>query len=257
MNDKGLYLYCLADENREGILELQGIQGMPIKTLMESGFAAVVQECEPKPFASEDQKIVAEWLLIHQNIVDVAWERYENIIPFGFDTIIVPTDGKSARQNLAEWLKKESRELKNKLGRLKQKAEFGVQILWNPTIILPRLKEQDPEIKNLEKEILSKPEGVAYLLQKKLEELIHSRLEKAADAYFKVFYKQIRACVENVRIEKARKEEPPRQMILNLSCLQNKTETTALGAVLEKIGQIPGFDVRFTGPWPPYSFTNA
>ncbi|MBI5300080.1 MAG: GvpL/GvpF family gas vesicle protein [Deltaproteobacteria bacterium] len=257
MNNKGLYLYCLAEGNREGLLELQGVQGTPIQALAESGFTAVIQECEPKPFASEDQKVMAEWLLIHQNIVDVAWEKYETVIPFGFDTIIVPTEGKSARENLAEWLKKESGELKNKLNRLKQKAEFGIQVLWNPAIILPRIKEQDPEMQNLEKEIQSKPEGTAYLLRKKLEELMHMRLENAADAYFKVFYKQIRECVEDVRIEKTRKEEPPRQMILNLSCLQKKGETAVLGAVLERIGQIPGFDVRFTGPWPPYSFVNG
>lgn len=257
MTEKGFYLYCLAQGNQEESLDLKGIGGTPVKAVVHHGWVAVVQECESKPFESTDQKVLADWLLIHQGVVDVALEKYETIIPFGFDAIIVPTPGKSAEDNLKEWLDKEAEGLKTKLLRLKGKAEFGVQVLWNPTMILPRLKEQDPEMQNLEKEILSKPEGVAYLLQKKLEELMHARLEKAADAYFKIFYKQIRECVEEVRVEKARKEEPPRQMILNLSCLQTKGETVALGVVLEKIGQIPGFDVRFTGPWPPYSFVNG
>lgn len=257
MTEKGLYLYCLAQGDKESSLDLKGIGGTPVKTLTHQGLVAVVQECESKPFESQDQKVLADWLLIHQGVVDLASEKYETILPFGFDTIIVSTNGKSAGDNLNEWLDKESEELKAKLSRLKGKAEFGVQVLWDPNIILPRLKKKDKEMQNLEKEIRSKPEGVAYLLRKKLEELMHTRLEKAADAYFKIFYKQIRGCVENVRVEKTRKEEPPRQMILNLSCLQNKTETAALGAVLEKIGRIPGFDVRFTGPWPPYSFVNG
>lgn len=257
MNSKGLYLYCLTVGEKEELLNLKGIEGADVQTLVYQGLTAVVQECEPKPFQSENQKVLADWLLIHQNIVDLAWERSETIIPFGFDTIIVPTDGKSARRNLEEWLEKESGDLKQKLGKLKNKAEYGVQISWDPNIILPRLRKQDREIKNLEKEIRSKSSGVAYLLQKKLEELIRQRLEAAADAYFKIFYKQIRPCVENIRIEKTRKTEPPKQMIMNVSCLQNREERAALGAVLEKIGGMPGFDVSFTGPWPPYSFVNG
>lgn len=257
MSVKGLYIYCIAKGDREELLYLHGIGGAPVWALAYQEFVVIAQECKPKPFASEDQKVLADWLLIHQNIVDLAWERYETIIPFGFDTIIVPTNGKSARQNLNDWLEKESAELERKLEYLKNKAEYGVQVIWDPTAILPRIREQDAEIQHLEKEIRSKPAGVAYLLQKRLEDLIRQRLETAADMYFKAFYQQIRECVEDIRVEKVRKEELPKQMILNVSCLQKREETAAIGAVLEKIGQIPSFDVRFTGPWPPYSFVSA
>lgn len=257
MLGKGLYLYCLAKGDKEENLEVKGIGGLPIHTIAHQRLIAVVQECEPKPFASEDQKVVADWLLIHQNIVDLAWERFETIVPFGFDRIIVPTDGKSARQNLTEWLEKETEWLHQKLERLKNKAEYGVQITWDPTHFLPRVREQYPEVRKLEEEIRSKPEGVAYLLQKKLGDLVKQCLEKMADAYFKVFYKKIRNCVEDTHVEKVRKEEPPKQMIMNISCLQDRNQTSDLGAVLEKIGQMNGFDVHFTGPWPPYSFTNT
>lgn len=257
MDTNGLYLYCLAGGEREEPLDLKGIGGASVQTLSHQGLMAVVQECEPKPFHSEDQKALADWLLIHQNIVDLAWERYETIIPFGFDTIIVPTEGRSARRNLEEWLEKESETIKQKLGRLKNKVEYGIQISWDPNVILPRIKKQDGEIKKLEGEISSKPSGIAYLLQKKLEELIRQRLETMADAYFKIFYKQIHNCVENIHIEKTRKVEPPKQMIMNVSCLQNREEKAALGAVLEKIGGMPGFEVSFTGPWPPYSFVDG
>lgn len=256
MTEKGLYLYCLAQGNKEESLDLKGIGGTPVKTLTHQSLVAVVQECECKPFESQDQKLLADWLLIHQGVVDWAWEKYEAILPFGFDTIIVPANGKSAKENLEEWLEKESEELKRKLERLKHKAEYGIQILWDVTIILSGIKKQDAEIQHLEEEINSKSPGVAYLLQKKLEDSIRKRLEMTADAYFKVFYQRIRGYVEDIHVEKIRKENPPKQMILNLSCLQRKAETEALGGVLEQISEIRGFDVRFTGPWPPYSFVN-
>lgn len=257
MNTKGLYLYCVANGDKEESSEVKGIGGNLVFSISHHGLLAVVQECEAKPYLSEDQKVMADWLLIHQNIVDHAWEKYETILPFGFDTIIKPTDEKSAKQNLTEWLEKEEKELKQKLNRLKNKAEYGVQIVWDPTVILPFLKEKDAEIKKLEEELRSKPQGVAYLLQKKLEELVKKRLEQAADGYFKTFYQSIRNCVEEIRVEKARKETPPLQMIANFSCLQDKGKEKNLGAELEKISKVKGFNVRFTGPWPPYSFVST
>jgi hypothetical protein len=179
MTSTGLYIYCIAKGHQEEPLDLRGMDGEPIWALAYEGWLAIVQECEPKPFASEDQKVLADWVLIHQNIVDLAWARYETIIPFAFDTIIVPKDGKSSRQNLVEWLEKESPELNRKLEELKNKLEYGVQVLWDPNVILPAIREQDAEIQQLEKEIRTQPEGIAYLLQKKLEELIRKRLAKA------------------------------------------------------------------------------
>ncbi|MDI6807482.1 MAG: GvpL/GvpF family gas vesicle protein [Candidatus Eisenbacteria bacterium] len=257
MTADGIYVYCVTKGDREESLDVRGIEGARVRVMTHQGLAAIGQDCEPKLFASQGQSVLTDWLLIHQSIVDLSWERYETIVPFAFGMIVVPTNGKPARQNLDEWLEKQSAELNRKLENLKNKAEYGVQVLWDLATIVSRIREQDNEILNLEKEICSKPTGVAYLLQQKLEELIRQRLETAANTHFKAFYQQIRESVEDIRVERIRKEELPRQMILNVSCLQNRDETATLGAVLERIGQIPGFDVQFTGPWPPYSFVSV
>ena len=41
---------------------------------------------------------------------------------------------------------------------------------------------------------------------------------------------------------------------MNLSCLLTKDGSRELGDELEKIDAMEGFSVRYTGPWPPYSF---
>jgi len=41
---------------------------------------------------------------------------------------------------------------------------------------------------------------------------------------------------------------------MNLSCLITINGSRSLGDELEKINVLEGFSVRFTGPWPPYSF---
>jgi hypothetical protein len=49
------------------------------------------------------------------------------------------------------------------------------------------------------------------------------------------------------------KKLPDRQMIVNLSVLTPRERVAELGAVLAGF-QAEGVEVRFTGPWPPYSF---
>lgn len=250
-----LYLYCVAPGTQDENLDIKGIGGGTVLTIASDEICAVVQECE-NPFSSEDSRLVSEWILAHQAVVDLAWERYETVVPFSFDTIVITRDGRSARENLLDWLEKEKDSLKGKIGRFRGKAEYGVQILWNPAVIAPRVTRNDAEVQRLEEEIHSKSSGTAYLLGQKLEKLLSQRMEQAADVYFKEFFQKIRACVEDIRVGKVKKDEPPRQMLANLSCLLPKEEASKLGEKLDEIGKIEGFFVRFTGPWPPYSFVS-
>jgi len=43
-------------------------------------------------------------------------------------------------------------------------------------------------------------------------------------------------------------------LLLNLSCLLPRDQNEKLGEALEKIDGREGISVRYTGPWPPYSF---
>jgi hypothetical protein len=60
--------------------------------------------------------------------------------------------------------------------------------------------------------------------------------------------------VDEIRVEKTKKTDEKNQMLINLSCLVDKERSKELGEELEKINEEKGFAVRFTGPWPPYSF---
>jgi hypothetical protein len=43
-------------------------------------------------------------------------------------------------------------------------------------------------------------------------------------------------------------------MIANLSLLVRKERVQEIGAVLQEAGGEQGVEIRFTGPWPPYTF---
>lgn len=260
MTDKGLYLYCVAfpsatlSAKRED-LGIKGIQGENVFVFQTPTLLVVVAPCE-QSFESEDMQTVSQWVLVHQAVVDLAWEKFDTVVPFSFGTVIVAKEGKSAHENLLEWLEKEQENLKSKGDKLKGKAEYGIQISWDPARVAPRIVKTDLEIQNLEKEMASKSSGTAYLLKQKLAALVGKRMEQAADVYFNELYQKIKDHVEDIRVEKVRKDEPPRQMLMNLSCLLPKGEAGRLGDELDKIVKMEGFFVRFTGPWPPYSFVS-
>jgi hypothetical protein len=116
------------------------------------------------------------------------------------------------------------------------------------------LTRKDEDLEKLSEEIKSKPKGVAYMYKQKLEKLLRGRLEREAEGYFKEFYGRIKECTKEIRMEKLKKEEEPRQMLMNVSCLADKRDVKTLGNELDKIDNMEGFSIRFTGPWPPYSF---
>ena len=62
--------------------------------------------------------------------------------------------------------------------------------------------------------------------------------------------------MEDIRIEKVNRDADGRQMLLNLSCLMQQGSTD-LGRLLDEIEKAMGVFVRFTGPWPPYSFVGG
>ncbi|MDD5014005.1 MAG: GvpL/GvpF family gas vesicle protein [Atribacterota bacterium] len=248
------YLYCIINSAEKINFGNIGIEDSEVYTIPYQDLSAVVHNCLPEPYKSEDQEKMKSWVTTHEKVVEVAWEKFDTVLPLGFDTIIKGEENIAPDENMKKWLKDDYENLTQKMGKLKDKAEFGVQIFWDPKIISEGLIEKNPDIKKLSEEIKFKSKGLAYMYKQKLENLLKKEMEKEADRYFKNFYEQIRRCVEQIKIEKTKKLEENKQMLLNLSCLLFKGKSKMLGEELEKINHTKGFFVRFTGPWPPYSF---
>jgi hypothetical protein len=251
--DEGRYLYCVADSGKKADLGELGLDGKEVYTIPLGNLSAVVHNCPSEPYDSEDNEVVKRWVLTHEKVVEIAWERYGAVLPFGFDTIIKGEENKSAEENIKNWLKQEYINLKGKMDKIRGKAEYGVQIFWNPKFIGNEIAKTDEEIKRLNQDIKSKSKGTAYMLKQKLENLLKKEMEEKTDLYFKDFYARVKKCVDKIKVEKTKRDEK-KPMLMNLSCLVDKKRSKELGEELEKINDLEGFAVHFTGPWPPYSF---
>lgn len=251
--DEGRYLYCIADSGKRVDLGKIGLEGREAYTIPLADLCAVVHDCPLEPYKSEDSEVVKRWVMTHEKVVEVAWEKFGTVLPLSFDTIIKGEKDGSPEENIKNWLKQEYANLKEKMNKIRGKAEYGVQIFWDPKFIADEIAKTNEKIKNLNQDIKSKSKGMAYILKQKLENLLKEEMEKRADLCFKDFYARIKKHVDEIRVEKTKRDEK-KPMLMNISCLVDKQKAKELGEELEKINKEEGFAVRFTGPWPPYSF---
>lgn len=249
VEEEGRYLYCVADSGEKASLGEIGVEEGTVYTIPYRDICAVVHDCPAKPYQSDDQEVVKAWVVAHQRVVKAAWRRWKTVLPMGFDNIVKGNGG-----SVQDWLKQMYEVLKRRMEKVRGKAEYGVQVFWDAKLIAQQLRETEPEILETEEKILEKPRGIAYMYLQEIESLVKQALERKANECFKDFYNRVAQQVEDVRVEKTKKTAPGLQMIMNLSCLVSKEGRKGLGKELHKISQIKGVSVRFTGPWPPYSF---
>ena len=257
MTKKGAYLYCVAEGSQELNFGGIGIDDNEVYTIAYKDLLAIAHDCPAIAYDSKDKDMVKKWIIAYQKVIEHVWGKFNTILPLTFDTIIRGEENISPKENTIRWLESDYKKLKEIIDKVRGKAEYGIQIFWNPKIIADNIIQDVSEIKEINDKMKSKSTGTAYLYEEKLRGLIKREMEKRADNYFKEFYGKIRPEVDDIKIDKTKKADNNLQMIINLSCLviKEKEEVKKLGEILDAIQSKEGFSVKFTGPWPPYSFT--
>ncbi len=253
---EGLYVYCVAPGDGNYLFGPIGLDGQAVYTVGSGNIRAVVHNCQAEPYQSQDPQVVQNWVEAHQNVIRAATEAFGTVLPMAFDMIVRGGLGDGAIGATKAWLDEKRERFTQLLDRLVGKAEYGVQVLWDRKEVAASLIETDEALRGMQDEARSKPKGLRHLLQQKLAKAVRAAMEKQADLFAQDFYARIRRYVEDVRIDKLKKVDGGKQMLLNLSCLMQEGGGD-LGRVLDEIEKTKGISVRFTGPWPPYSFVGG
>jgi len=254
LEEGGRYAYGVASRGEKLSLGKIGIEGKEVYTIPYNDICAIVHNCPAEPYKSDDNEIVKKWVRIHQEVLDVATSKFGTMLPLGFDSIIQSEDKThSPEQVVKDWLKEDFDNLKALLKKIEGKDEYGVQVSYDPEIMTKSIAEKNEEVRKLKEEIASKSRGKAYMYRQKLNALVKKELEKSVGIWFKDFYARITKYAVETEVGKVKKLDRE-VMLMNLSCLVPKDKVKELGDELENIDNLDGFSVRFTGPWPPYSF---
>lgn len=241
------YIYSIiqADSEDEEKDLGTGVEEEPLHILTEEGVGAIYHECEPEPYESQNEEKAKEWVKQHQQSVTRSRLKFDSILPMTFDTIF------KTESKLRDFLKQNKEEIEEKINELRGKREYGVKIYCDESKLTG---ETGPE----EKESEEKASGAQYFEKKKKEKQEKKKKEEEIKEMAKDYWKKIKKHVSKLKQAKAKEsklgEEEPGIKILSVSCLARDKELDEVKEVLEEINEEEGVKVKFTGPWPPYSF---
>ena len=246
-NPEGRYVYCIVASNEKTDFGHVGIEDNLVYTLPTQNVGAVIQRCEPKLYQAKDKEKTAEWLLAHQYVIDLATEEFGTVIPLAFNTIFTGGD-----EPVIDWLNARYHHLRKLLDHLKGKQQFGIQFFLENDFVRKTVVKND-EIQRVRQALETNSRGAACLFKILREKRLMLMKEQA-----KKLYTTVREMADEIRIESTKKGSieklQDKLMILNFSCLVQENKLNAVANTLRQINQQEGLTVRFTGPWPPYSF---
>jgi Gas vesicle synthesis protein GvpL/GvpF len=252
VSDTALYLYCIIPASDPlPALAAPALDGGHVHAVHCQELAVLAHACAPEPYQGSEEQ-VRGWIAAHNAVVEEAWESAHSVLPMSFDVIVTGDDGRSAEANLVGWLADHYRGLRERLRVLSGRAEVGVQILWDLEALAGAPVTGSPGRE-------PRARGHAFFAEQQQRRQLRERLARKADADSNRYFGHITALADDVQVNEPRqiKGHRPRQMILNLSLLLTRDSIPRLGDYLETVSREQAVEVRFTGPWPPYSFTGA
>ena len=255
--EEGRYVFCAVYADADAEFSAEGIEGHPVSLVVRDGIAAVVQPVD-SVYDSDDVTQVRSWLLDHQQVVDDAGQRFGTPIPFRFDTIIRGDDA-----TVREWLADRHAELDDALDRLAGRWEYRVRLRWDEAAVSESLLEDDEELRELAERAESASEGTGFLLEKQYNQRLSEQLERRRAAVEKQLYEAVEPHAVDVPRSGggsgmlSGEGDAALETVAELSLLASDEEEGAIGDALEPFAARDAYEVKYTGPWPPYSFAPA
>jgi hypothetical protein len=258
--DEGRYLYCIVRAETDTALDLAGLDDEPVSLVTKGDIGAVVHACDGI-YDSAKLTQVRRWLVRHQTVIDEASDRFGTPIPFQFDTILKGDD-----ERVREWIREERATLERALSELANHWEYRVEIVETDPVDDETLIERDERLAELDAQIADSTEGTAFLLRKKLKQRLKTlRADRRASATTDLEDRLAAEAREVHALERSPSatlagddsgsdRDDGGETLCRLTLLAHEDAESAIGAILDDVASADGIEVRFTGPWPPYTF---
>ena len=249
------YLYGIAHQTEaQTSWSVRGLDHREVYSVVSDGLVAIVHDCDPRPYASDDMAQVPEWLFQHEEVLAAARTVYGAVIPMRFDTILY-REGQERHQVIRSWLDETGPRLAETFQRIGRKLEYGIQIWADPEVLRADGAQQSPSDKPLAAEDPSLA-GLKYLSRLQQESRLEKMLADHEAALAQRFHEQIAEFVSETMPIRSTRQQFPQRLLVSVSCLADPAELQPLQRWLATL-QESGYRVIFTGPLSPYSFVSA
>jgi len=240
--DNGMYVYSViecAEPRTFGKIGIGG-RGDDVFTVHYKNLAAVVS-CTPLVMYDPTRENV----LAHEHVNEVIIEESFTPVPMSFGTLF------KTEKDIVEFLEDTYDALRDVLGKMKDKLEFGLRVNWAREQVLAEIERDDEGIRRLKEEI-SKSTQSTYFARMQLGRLVEQALGEKSDAYVRDIYEYLRDGAIASRSNKPIGDK----MIMNAAFLVERERARLFDQKVQEIAlRYEGkLSFRYTGPWPPYNF---
>jgi hypothetical protein len=241
--EQAVYVYGVLTAGDVPALRIEGVEGVPVRTVQREDLAALVSDLDRATIAAP-REVRAHWRVLE------AASRHATVLPARFGTVMAGDD--AVREGL---LAPNAPDLTAMLRRLAGRVQLNVKGRYDEDRLLRDVVAGSPEIAALRERVEGRPAAAGYYDRIRLGELVAAEVERrrAADTARALAHLEPRAVA-------ARADEPGRpEVAFNLSFLVDAGQVDELGAGVAALKEELGdrVTVRYVGPLPPYSFAEA
>lgn len=238
----GRYVYCVIQTDREHSFGPIGIGAEPadVHTVAYRDIAAVASATPLEVFDPTRENVLA-----HERVNEAVMRDF-TVIPMSFGTVF-KTD-----QDIVELLRTAYDAFRDVLGKMRNKVEFGLKVLWEPDLVISDIEKDNENLRLLRQEI-STQQGSTYFARMQYGRLVDSLLQERSEEMASEILARLRDVAVASRINKPIGEK----MILNAAFLVSRDAEADFDARVREIGaRWEQLNFKYTGPWPPYNFVN-
>jgi hypothetical protein len=236
------YVYCIieaAESQRFGSVGI-GVDPSEVYTVCFKDLGAVVSDAPPEVLDS-----TKEHLLAHERVNETVM-REHTVIPMSFGTVF------KTREDIIELLRSAYEPFRDVLGKMQNKLEFGLKVLWDRDQAVREVESEDDDISRLKKEI-SGQKGPTYFARMQYGRLVNAALHARSERYVAAMLDELR----DVSVASRKLDPIGDKMIMNRAFLISRDQERAFDAKVKSIaGRFDKLTFKYTGPWPPYNFVN-
>lgn len=187
----------------------------------------------------------------HQSVVE-AFHRERGVLPAKLGCVYAHS------ADLVEALAPVHDALRSQLDRLAGCDEWGVRLYADRSIVERRVTKEDPRMHQLQQELAGARPGRAYLLRRKLADLIGSTTDQWLSEVAQAGYDRLLCCSVDGQIGPRPNGVPVAvgdAEVLRADFLVSRANVDRLVDEIHRFieGQ-EGLRCEYSGPWPPYSF---
>ncbi|MEW6172534.1 MAG: GvpL/GvpF family gas vesicle protein [Bacillota bacterium] len=238
MTKNALYLYAIG--RGDGGLTLSGETLRGVDTIFYDGLAAFFS-----PVSDGEHMLSREAMMSHQKIVGTLWSQAA-VIPISFGTVL------RDRSAVIKILQMNSKQIKATLNRLAGCMEVGLKVFWKKDVFAARFGKQDPGVAELIKKARESGNEQPYPLMTRVGEMVENKVRQARSTFEREVHHVLAAVAEDAVLN----DILTIHMVCNAAYLIRKEEEQAFDNEVSRLlePRTDEFDVRYTGPWPPYNF---